>query len=396
MPRRKETVIRWIRGTARNLLLAVASLLVVSLTAELILRSTHMFGARMSWAQPDALIGWRFTPHHTYWYNDENDHPIQGTINGFGWRDREWTIAKPAGTCRIAVLGDSFVEGFQVEAESTFVAIAERRLNTGSHRPTVLMNFGRSGMTQTEEYLVLQHDIMQFTPDVVALFFVPVNDIGDIDRRTAVNDLRPFYRASRDGHLVLDTGFTGRRQYRLKKLLNPLKQRSVLLSFLLEKYNTLRWSLRASRAKPAATSSNNIPGFLTLCTATPDPVYAENYRLNKTLISNMAEYCKQRNTEFLLVGINTLFSCDDKAKYEAIDPTFQSDFFDRDLGALADSLQIEYLGLEGPFERYCETTGRSWHWLHWNYEGHRAVADALSRKLQVILDSMNRAGTDGR
>ena len=72
-------------------------------------------------------------------------------------------------------------------------------------------------------------------------------------------------------------------------------------------------------------------------------------------------------------------------KYKEIDPTFQSDFFDVDLNDFAELLKIEFLGLDKPFERYCEERGRSWYWKHWNYDGHRAVSGELSAKLKSIL-----------
>jgi hypothetical protein len=124
---------------------------------------------------------------------------------------------------------------------------------------------------------------------------------------------------------------------------------------------------------------------MSLCTARPDTVYLENYRLNKVLIEEIAEYCRERNIRFLLVCINTLFGCEDEAKYRAIDPTFRSGFFDDDLRVFAELHSIEYLGLEEPFTRYCRETGRSWYWIHWNYTGHRVISSELSAKLMSIL-----------
>ena len=122
----------------------------------------------------------------------ENDHPITGTINRFGWRDVNWPIRKPKGTIRIAILGDSFVEAIQVEDDSTFESLSKRALIGAEGRGEV-MNFGRSGYTQSEELLVLQRDVLRFDPDVVVLFFFPGNDITDMARRTAPNRQRPFF-----------------------------------------------------------------------------------------------------------------------------------------------------------------------------------------------------------
>jgi len=156
------------------------------------------------------------------------------------------------------VLGDSYVEAFQVEIDSTFLALTGRRLSHHTDIEVELMNFGRMGTTQTEQYLVLQNDAIRFSPDMAVLFFTPVNDLADVDKNTAVNDLSPFYRVTEDDELILDTSFTRRRQYKLKTYINPIKQRSAFVSLLMERYNQIRWSLRASGDPLASPSAADL------------------------------------------------------------------------------------------------------------------------------------------
>ncbi|OOP57117.1 MAG: hypothetical protein AYP45_05355 [Candidatus Brocadia carolinensis] len=80
-----------------------------------------------------------------------------------------------------------------------------------------------------------------------------------------------------------------------------------------------------------------------------------------------------------------------KKKYASIDPTFNANFFEDDMQEYAKSLGIEYLGLQKIFRQVYEKTGISLHWSHWNYEGHKVVADILSKKLRTILDKTNVA-----
>ncbi len=72
-------------------------------------------------------------------------------------------------------------------------------------------------------------------------------------------------------------------------------------------------------------------------------------------------------------------------KYKMIDETFNSNFFEDDLGDLAKSLNIDYLGVERIFREAYEEKGVPLHWFHWNYNGHSVVADALFKKLVTIL-----------
>src|SRR5687768_8512285 len=56
--------------------------------------------------QIDLTRGYALRPGVEGWYRKEGEAYIR--INSDGFRDREHSIAKPAGTFRIAVLGDSY------------------------------------------------------------------------------------------------------------------------------------------------------------------------------------------------------------------------------------------------------------------------------------------------
>ena len=73
---------------------------------------------------------------------------LQGKINSYGWRDKELSLKKPQNTYRIAVLGDSLVEAFQVESDRTFLALTEQQLNEEHKLKVELMNFGHGGYTK--------------------------------------------------------------------------------------------------------------------------------------------------------------------------------------------------------------------------------------------------------
>lgn len=375
------------REIAHGVGLSVAVLVVCLVALELVVRYTHAFGARVSWSEPDPLITYRYTPGRVYWHNQENDHPISGTINRFGLRDRDRTLEKPPGTYRIAVLGDSFVEALQVEQDSTFLSLAEDRLNRQLPVRVELMNFGRSGMSQAEEHLVLQHDVMGFAPDMVAVVFIPRNDIEDLDPGASASAMRPFYQLGPDGTLNLDTSFAESRRYRVRVLLNPLKQHSALVSLLAERHNALQLARRQVGHAADAHGSPAIPGYLTLCTDSPDPMYSANYRLSKAILSAMAEYCAGRGVRFLLVCGDYAPDPSEAALYEQLDRSFDVAFLERDLGAFADSLGIDYLGLQEPFRRAILAGDGPLHWAHWNYAGHRVAAEEVEALLRGILAS---------
>jgi hypothetical protein len=397
-------------NTLKTITLSIIIFLFFLSILELVFRTTHLFGARISWAQPDPLLGYKFTPGQTYWSLKENDHPITGKINSFSWRDEEWSIKKPENVYRIAVLGDSVVEAIEVELDHTFMAIAEKEFNQHSNNgmKIELMSFGRTSFTQTEELLVLKTMVEQFSPDMVMVFFLPLNDIQDVSLKTTTNHLRPFFHVSETGELQLDTSFTQTKEFKTKQFINWFKQHSALISLMTERYNMFQ-NQRMIRAKkqakqkihkgeaiaedrPAMAASHkrqtsaSLPKYLTLCTANPDSTYLDNYRLNKILIKAMADFCKAKNYRFMLVTVNNeAYVPEVENQFKSVDPTFNPNWFEDDMQQFASSIEVQYLGLQRVFQRAYIEKGVPLHWGHWNYEGHEVAAHVIVEKLKTII-----------
>lgn len=99
-------------------------------------------------------------------------------INSEGWRDKVYSIEKPNNTKRIAIVGDSFVFGFGVEQNETFVKILERKLNDNFDGNFEVMNFGESAYGTEQEYFVVKDDVLKYKPDLIVLAFSP-NDLKE-------------------------------------------------------------------------------------------------------------------------------------------------------------------------------------------------------------------------
>ncbi|MBN2417618.1 SGNH/GDSL hydrolase family protein [bacterium] len=378
-----------------HIMVSLFSVVLVLLTVELILQWTHAFGARKSWTEPDSQLGYRYTPNTLYWNKNENDHPISGRINQYGWRDRNWEVDRPEGQYRIAVIGDSYVEAFQVEEDSTFLNLVERNLgHTGGHS-VELMNFGRSGFTQSEEYLVLRNEVLKFNPQMVLLFFLPDNDICEINPEIAVTKIRPFFYLNDDGTLALDTSFVYDESFRIKTRINPLKQHSALLSLLAERYNAVarrnrRMEVRRDVWERRENDSYRIVDFLNLASSNPDPKYVQAYVVNKALVREMADLCKRNGIVFTLVLIGGRHALYDKSiGYRKVDPEFDPFWFDKDLKSFCEELGVDFINLRAVFEEKVLAGNESLYWSHWSYQGHRLVADVLEEYLR------NRIPTGG-
>ena len=258
-------------------------------------------------------------------------------------------------------------------------------MNKNNNTNIEIMNFGRSGFTQTEELIVLKKDVAQFNPDMVILFFLPDNDIQDVSRETAYGS-RPFYRVDESGGLILDTSFNSTRSYKIRSLINNVKNKSAVISLLAERYNAFKQQRNTKKSGENDKVQKGIKGFLSLCTTSPDQKYVRSYQLNKRLIKEIAEYSEVKGIRFMLATISTAaYKPEIEQKYRAIDPSFNANFFEDDLREFAGTLKIDYLGLQRTFRQSYEKTGESLHWGHWNYQGHEVVADVLSDKLKGII-----------
>jgi len=100
-------------------------------------------------------------------------------INSFGFRGRELTIPKPAGTFRVAVIGDSVTLGWGVADDETFSAQLEALLQ---HRfpdqGIEIVNLGVGGYDTRQEVTLLRRYVARLEPDLALVGFYS-NDVPD-------------------------------------------------------------------------------------------------------------------------------------------------------------------------------------------------------------------------
>ncbi|MBF0215741.1 MAG: hypothetical protein HQL30_01975 [Candidatus Omnitrophica bacterium] len=104
-------------------------------------------------------------------------------INSGGLRDREYPVEKGEGVYRILFIGDSFTEGYGVEAEKCFVKLLESKLNGESRSPRTfeVINCGIASNSPLLEYLFLKDKGLGMDPDMVILAYDPGDLYDDHD-----------------------------------------------------------------------------------------------------------------------------------------------------------------------------------------------------------------------
>ncbi len=136
----------------------------------------------------DEKLGWRNLPNHI---GRTFGNPLR--TNAQGLRDRDYPYAKPRGTRRIVVLGDSYTWGFDVGDDEIFTEVLERRLVGGPERVDVI-NTGVSGWGTDQEYLFFMDEGLRYNPDLVVLAFYVLNDFNENTVSQQHGHNKPFFR----------------------------------------------------------------------------------------------------------------------------------------------------------------------------------------------------------
>jgi hypothetical protein len=115
-------------------------------------------------------------PSMTYWHTSP-DYRINFRINSQGMRsDREYAVPKPPGVFRIVGLGDSFTMGYEVDLEDTYLYQLENILRERGVSNVEVLNLAVSGFGSAEELLKLEHEGLEYEPDLVIVGYF-VNDV---------------------------------------------------------------------------------------------------------------------------------------------------------------------------------------------------------------------------
>ena len=153
--------------------------------------------------QPDPVLGSRLVPNKEGRFVRRGQFDVPVAINSHGFRDREHGHAKPAGTTRVLLLGNSTVEALQVPFEKSITAVLEARLRQGGLNAEAI-NLGNSGFGTGREYLMLREHGLKYDPDVVLLFFVS-NDLAHNSVRLEGIPYLPYPILAQDGSLARDS-----------------------------------------------------------------------------------------------------------------------------------------------------------------------------------------------
>ena len=338
---------------------------------------------------PDWYCGSRLRPRFEGWWRKEGNAYVR--INRYGFRHGERAPGKPPGTYRVAVLGDSFIEAFQVPDEETFCAQLERRLQADSalaNRRVEVLNFGVSGYGTAQELRMLRHYVWPYEPDLVLLAFFAGNDLRNNSAELETYRVRPFYHLQA-GQLVLDNSFQQHPDF--------LKAQSAWTRAKVQLTDHLRtlqlvYSLRdAWRQRSAASSPGVSPGVDVLALAEPpDYAWRDAWELTERLLTEAADDAARHQARFVVMTVSNDVQVhpDEAVRSAACRQLGAPDLFyaERRLDQWGRQHAVSVITLAEPMSRYASKHGLFLHGFantqlgigHWNADGNRVAAELVA------------------
>lgn len=355
-------------------------------------------------ADPDC--GWALRPNFTGWMDYENFLKVH--INSAGFRDREHSVAKPIGTVRFAILGDSYMQGMNVPLEKTFSSFLEGNLNGClglAGKKAEVINFGVSGYGTAQELLTFRHHAVDYKPDVVLLAFYTNNDV--------YNNYRPLNPASHPDHspyfvfegenLVLDDSFKSlvtpeANQPWFRRMRVAVTTRLMTARLLYQAYGSLR--PQTDSEEPSKTGSEaairDADNFEDQIYSRPVvPEIKEAWRVTEGILLMLNREVRDQGAELWIVTLSNVPQVNPNVsqreefrKQLGIDSLFYPDLRIRDFAKehgipvitlapkLAEYTAAHNVYLNGGYEdKQPLGTG------HWNETGNRLAAELVSTQL---------------
>lgn len=363
--------------------------------------------------QADERFGWMNRPNNLGVYCcEECRTPAQ--INSKGLRDREIAYEKGGGVFRILVLGDSFMEGYQVALRETMPKVLERKLRAAASEWIEVINGGVGGFGTDNELLFFTHEGVKYGPDLTMLALYLGNDL--IDNSRELGPLRPYMLYLSKRYLVREPGGWIFRAYpiaanngegagMLEYGKAVLRDRSKLYRFLraralgwldgrtMEKLAS--WGI-VSRQSPALRWAvekalrPDIPYNMLPFVSRYTPAVEEAVEVTKELLVRLRDEVEAHNSKLFIFLIPWLAQFD-PAKWTEYktNPAVKQVEWDlqkpnRLLARFLESKGILYLDLLPHFTRRKESGASTGYFLvdgHWTKAGHEFAAEVVGSEL---------------
>ncbi len=287
-----------------------------------------------------------------------------GKFNTYRYLGENRSPEKSANSIRVALMGDSYVESFQVFQRDYFGTIAEIILQGNyPNKKIEILNFGRSGFNIGDIYAYQQTFVNTFNPDLI-LYFISEDDLN-----VSYSDaLRPKTIIN-NNEIQVDLNFN-------QKKINSFENTKLLVQ------NSVIFNMLNNGRK----KSNHIPILEILF----EKVYYWFKPATEILETNKNE---QRKSDLNPIGKKILESLDSN---KTIIINKKSTKFSEEFLKLCQTNYLKIIEIEKAFDSLKQSGIEPLEWKvtkkkgHWNPAAHKALGKELAKNLKIEIDSLNK------
>ncbi|MBW7942382.1 MAG: SGNH/GDSL hydrolase family protein [Candidatus Kuenenia stuttgartiensis] len=318
---------------------------------DLFIRTAQIEGTALN--DFDEVIGRRRRANLDFTFFNEGFS--MGRFNEYSYLGDTQKPQKADSTIRLAFIGDSYVESFQLFRRDQFYSILENDLTKKLGRNVKTLNFGRSGFDLADMYAYQQRLVSQFHPDYI-FYFLDNADLNCTqadplvpkvvvkgDSLQVVNDLMPKYAKN----IFIKT--------------NVILQNSSVLTMA----NKCSKLIKAGMFWPKILDKFYLPSKSSVTSSTKET--EEVPELAFKIVENLSENSIVVNRGEADFPASFLKAINGKSLF-MID--------------LRDTLSVlKHQGTDPNFWPVTQKRG------HWNYEAHQAIGYFLSHKIENLVNS---------
>jgi hypothetical protein len=382
-----------------NILLSLGGIAFALIIAEIGLRIVGI--SYPSFYQVDEYRGHALIPNFSDWWISEGKSYV--SINSDGLRDKEYSITKPENTYRIAVIGDSFSEAIQVNAEDTFwSAIAEQLPSCPAlqGKKVEVINFGVGDYGTAQELMTLKHHVWKYSPDLVLLEVFTGNDIVNNSQALSPADRFSPFLKKENGQFKMDLSFKETETYRrrdsfVRRFVFSLINHSRLLQVINEAKRVMSLKKESANSSVKPANDDIIPALdfdANLYQEPQNKDWQEAWEVTEELIKQINTEVKSKNTDFLAVTISNPpqvypdLQIRDRLKEIGAKNLF---YPDERIQKLGQNNGFTVFNLAKPMQEYADKNQVYLHGFdntrmgvgHWNKEGHQLAGKLITEKL---------------
>jgi hypothetical protein len=330
------------------------------------------------------LFGSALVPNQKELFVSEtNEYSSEVQVNSQGWTDVEHNFDKLKGVYRILILGDSFVENFQVPFEKRFFRQLQKKL--GNKFEVIAMGRGNTGTAQ--QYLMLKEYGLKYKPDLVIQMFLTANDVKNNSPVLQNDPYLPYFEINENGDLrkIPQIKRSDRKLSSLKEILKKLRLTKAILS-LRQKY----------LERKAINLSGGYPVDYHIYDSNYSTDYQKAWEITKKLIAETKKLTEESNAKYIFVTLANNEQVSSKVQEEIFykypnlkksNPDFERP--DTILKYFSEEGNITYWQMLPYYQNYAKNNPNTpMHFFfdgHWNETGTNLAADFLFENLKNYL-----------